>query len=132
MEIPRRFNKNHAPKKTWKLCKLPECNREFFGGPIQKYCDLHKDPRNRVRLRQKPKSKSLLLNFKHPFSEATLIELKCSLAGCNNRYKVILYPKQTVYPAHCEDHRTPYRRAQFLRERGLFQEAREEMQLVAE
>ena len=63
-----------------KKCQEPGCEREFWGHPIRKYCDLHSD----IKARQKPKKvvdsfEMRNMCFKHNYSETQTVHFKCGL-----------------------------------------------------
>jgi hypothetical protein len=53
----------------------------------------------------------LVHNFKH----ATERVCECQLLGCAQSFAITLVPNQALYPKYCEDHRTEFRRKDFLR-----------------
>lgn len=38
----------------------------------------------------------------------------CTLPGCGRIFHFVVYPEVTIYPRFCEDHRSEFRRKQFL------------------
>jgi hypothetical protein len=89
---------------------------EYLGVPNQKYCDIHKNPHNRKRIRpkgEKPGIKNQI--FLHEFMNATSVEFTCALPGCGEKFRVQLYPRQYVYPKYCDKHRSEYQRFYFER-----------------
>ena len=74
--------------------------------------------KNRVRVRReyKPVDEDNMV-FNHSLQDVTEYTFCCSLEGCNKMYSVSLYPKQSVYPRYCEEHRNPFKRKNFLREK---------------
>ncbi len=121
MQIPKH---KKLPKRSTKYCTYLSCNKEFFGTPVQKYCDVHKDPHNRKRIRPKPESPSVKnMIFAHNFNDKITLKLPCNLNGCGKDFNIDIYPDLYVYPKYCEDHRNEYRRSNFLRlnrKRGEF------------
>ena len=108
----------HHPKekKKHKYCQYLDCNKEFWGRPIQKYCDFHTDPHHRKRIRPKPEDPQVRnMVFAHTFHQATDTEFECALEGCEHHFDVTLYPGQQVYPKFCEKHRSEYQRDYFMR-----------------
>ena len=117
MQLPQ-YKKKKRDK--LKICQEPGCGKEFWGHPICKYCELHRDIRFRKRKRRvqtNPSDTNKILV--HNFSNVTDIELPCELPGCRKKYMTKLFPKQNVYPKYCEDHRSEFRRNQFLRKQRL-------------
>jgi hypothetical protein len=107
-------------KKSTKYCKYMGCEKEFYGVPIQKYCDFHTDPHNRKRIRQKPEDIQIKNQlFLHKFQNPTQIEFHCALDGCDKEFYVDIYPKQFVYPKYCEEHRSEFRRFNYDRLKRL-------------
>lgn len=101
-----------------KVCEYSGCGKEFFGWFRQKYCEYHSDPRHRKRIRTKhvdPTVKNRI--YHHDFSRRVEKHFKCGLKGCKERFAVVLYPKQEIYPNYCEKHRTEYQRQNSLRTR---------------
>ena len=94
----------------------PGCGREFWGHPIAKYCELHRD----IKLRQKQKknvesieSKNII--FRHNYTESMDLTFKCCLEGCDGTFTIKVFPKQTVYPRFCLEHRNDFKRENFIR-----------------
>lgn len=114
MQLPK-YKKKH-PKKL-KICK--ECNKEYWGHPISKYCDVHQDPHNRKRKRQpnawKPSPSVENQIFDHSFITSTDVEFTCALSGCTNKFTVKLLPRLNIYPKFCTTHRQEFRRKLFER-----------------
>lgn len=113
MQLPKYKKKKRVKLKK---CQEPGCNREFWGHPIAKYCDLHKD----IKARQKPKK--IISNFelnnmylKHSYNSSVEVKFKCCLDGCDNVYSIKLFPKQYVYPRFCLEHRNDFKRNNYLR-----------------
>ena len=113
MQLPKYKKKKRI---KLKVCQEPGCGREFWGHPIAKYCELHRD----IKQRQKQKkdienieSKNII--FRHNYAEAMDLEFKCCLEGCNNTFTIRIFPKQYVYPRFCMEHRNDFKRANFLR-----------------
>lgn len=53
----------------------------------------------------------LVHNFKHAVERAC----ECRLIGCAQTFPITLIPNQALYPKYCQDHRTEFRRKEFLR-----------------
>jgi len=99
--------KNTRTKKKYlKVCKEPGCEREYMGLGVSKYCDRHKDPRNRAKKGREPGDHSKNAYIKHSYTSDVIIEIACRHPGCPNRFRIRLQPKQFIYPAMCERHRT--------------------------
>ena len=54
MQLPKYKKKKRI---KLKICQEPGCGREFWGHPIAKYCELHRD----IKQRQKQKKKAKIL-----------------------------------------------------------------------
>ncbi|MFP4522022.1 MAG: hypothetical protein ACLFQK_07750 [Fibrobacterota bacterium] len=106
-------------KRTPKECVYEGCGEKFMGTPAQKYCDFHKDVKNRKYLRKKNDdiTKNNML-FRHTFNDTTRIEFTCSLPGCRKTYACDVIPRQKVYPKYCEEHRSEFKREIFKRSRS--------------
>lgn len=52
---------------------------------------------------------------KHNFGYCHERHAVCALPGCGARFAFTLIPNQIIYPKYCEEHRSSYRREQFLR-----------------
>lgn len=113
MQLPK-----YKKKKRIKLkkCQEPGCGREFWGHPIAKYCELHRD----IKQRQKQKkefdsieTKNML--FRHAYSDVVEIEFQCCLEGCSNHFAIKVFPKQFLYPRFCLEHRNDFKRENFIR-----------------
>ncbi len=117
MQLPK-----HVPaeRKVFRYCQYAGCEREFRGRPMQKYCEFHMDPHNRKRIRPKPENPAVKNRiFLHNFQDVTQVEFICALDGCNNKFSVKLYPRQSIYPKYCEKHRSEFQRVNFERVRRL-------------
>lgn len=117
MQLP-----NYRPKDklSFKCCSYLDCGKEFYGRPVQKYCEFHTDPHNRKRIRLKsegPAIKNQL--FFHNFHNSIITNFVCALDGCSEIFQVKVYPKQHIYPKYCEKHRTEYQRENFHRMQRL-------------
>lgn len=113
MQLPKYKKKKRI---KLKVCQEPGCGREFWGHPIAKYCELHRD----IKQRQKQKkefdsieSKNML--FRHGYSDVIEVMFQCCLEGCNNYFAIKVFPKQFLYPRFCLEHRNDFKRANFLR-----------------
>mgnify|MGYP006333892877 FL=1 len=113
MQLPKYKKKKRI---KLKICQEPGCGREFWGHPIAKYCELHRD----IKLRQKQKknvesieSKNII--FRHNYTESMDLTFKCCLEGCNELFTIRVFPKQYIYPRFCEEHRNDFKRANYLR-----------------
>ena len=114
MQLPKYKKKKRI---KLKVCQYPKCGREFWGHPIAKYCELHRDIKNRAKYQKKEFERVDVKNmvFKHNYMEVLELEFLCSLEGCSTAYRIKVFPKQYVYPRFCEEHRNDFRRANFVR-----------------
>ncbi len=113
MQLPKYKKKK---REKLKICQEPGCGKEFWGHPIAKYCELHRDIRFRTRRRRVYENVDVKNQvFTHKFHEVTDIEFTCQLPGCGRRYKISVFPKQYVYPKFCEEHRNEFKRESFER-----------------
>ena len=113
MQLPKYKKKKRVKLKK---CQEPGCGREFWGHPIAKYCELHRD----IKARQKPKKTPDSLEmrnmvFKHGYGETVDVHFKCCLSGCDNVFTVKMFPKQFIYPRFCLEHRNDFKRNNYLR-----------------
>jgi hypothetical protein len=112
MQLPKYKKKKRVKLKK---CQEPGCGREFWGHPIAKYCDQHRD----IKARQKPKkvmdSELRNMYFKHGYNEPVEIAFGCCLEGCENTFTVKMFPKQYIYPRFCLEHRNDFKRSNFIR-----------------
>jgi hypothetical protein len=53
----------------------------------------------------------LVHNYKHAVERTC----ECQLMGCTQSFIITMVPNQALYPKYCEDHRTEFRRKDFLR-----------------
>lgn len=101
-----------------KVCQEPGCNKQFFGHPVAKYCEKHRDIKNRQKTAKKEKVDSgadnMIINhdLKSGYEERIF---NCSLYGCPNSFIIRILPKQYVYPKYCEEHRNEYRRMLYIK-----------------
>lgn len=109
-----------------KICRFPGCAIEYWGHPISKYCKTHQD----IKLRAKHKKdvaaqepvgsiedldeNNQYIDRMEEYKETVEMEFVCALKGCENKFRVKIFPKQRIYPKYCADHRTPFRRGVFL------------------
>ena len=117
MQLPK-----YKKKKRIKLKICQYCGKEFWGHPIAKYCELHRD----VKQREKTKKPTEPLDannriFEHEYLEVVEQEFMCELDGCGKTYMVKVFPKQFVYPRYCEEHRNEFKRRNWLRQRQIEQ-----------
>lgn len=54
--------------------------------------------------------------IRHNFTETTPTTCECRLIGCPRSFELTLIPNQALYPKFCEEHRSEFRRANFLRQ----------------
>lgn len=113
MQLPKYKKKKRI---KLKVCQEPGCGKEFWGHPIAKYCDDHRD----IKQRQKQKkdienieSKNII--FRHNYTEVMDLPFKCCLDGCDFDFTIKVFPKQFVYPRFCMEHRNDFKRANFIR-----------------
>jgi len=112
----------YKKKKRIKLKICQYCGKEFWGHPIAKYCELHRD----VKQREKTKKPTEPLDannriFEHEYLEVVEQEFMCELDGCGKTFMVKVFPKQFVYPRYCEEHRNEFKRRNWLRQRQIEQ-----------
>ena len=113
MQLPKYKKKKRI---KLKVCQEPGCGREFWGHPIAKYCELHRD----IKQRQKQKKaldtvESKNMVFKHNYTEVVEAPFKCCVEGCTDTFNIKIFPKQYIYPKFCNAHRNDFRRANFIR-----------------
>ena len=113
MQLPKYKKKKRI---KLKVCQEPGCGREFWGHPIAKYCDDHRD----IKQRQKQKKdvdniESRNIIIRHNYTEVMEVPFSCCLSGCKEVFSIKLYPKQFVYPRFCLEHRNDFKRANFIR-----------------
>ena len=113
MQLPKYKKKKRI---KLKICQEPGCGREFWGHPIAKYCELHRDIKQRAKHKKEFESVDVKnMVFKHNYTEVLDLEFRCCLEGCDNKYVIKVFPKQFVYPRYCLEHRNDFRRANFMR-----------------
>ncbi len=113
MQLPKYKKKKRI---KLKVCQEPGCGREFWGHPIAKYCELHRDIKQRAKHKKEFESVDVKnMVFKHNYTEVLDLEFCCCLIGCDSKYMVKVFPKQFVYPRYCLEHRNDFRRANFIR-----------------
>ena len=101
-------------RKKLKICL--ECGKEFWGHPIAKYCEFHRDIKNRKRRKKVYEAVDIRNQvFQHDFHEPKDIEFNCQLPGCIDKFMVKVFPKQYVYPKFCDKHRSQFKREEFER-----------------
>ena len=103
-----------------KICQFPDCGVKFIGRGKAKYCEEHRKPKYRKDLyKLNDNTGEGILRIDHDEVYAKEVIKECSLEGCNKEYKLIVVPRLFEYPSMCEEHRNPYKRERFLKERGL-------------
>lgn len=114
-EIPVQLPK-YKKKKRIKLKICQYCGKEFWGHPIAKYCELHRDVKQREKTKKSPEpGDSNNRTYSHDFIEVGEETWICELEGCGKSYVVKIFPKQFVYPRFCEEHRNEFRRRNWVR-----------------
>jgi len=111
MLLPRYKNRNRL---IVMVCQ--ECHHEYLGHPISKYCPKHREIKNR-KPKKKIKQKEMNRIVKTNAFDVIERAFKCGLRGCKNIFLIKIYPRQTLYPKFCPEHRTEYRRKYFLEQR---------------
>jgi len=116
MQLPK-YSKvcERGKKYKMKLCQVPGCQVEYWGHAISKYCENHRDPRKRPRVRRSPFKYERVLTIENNFTDPVLIELECSMYGCGKTYRHLIDRKHPEVPRYCPEHRNFYKR--FLTER---------------
>ena len=100
----------------FKICQEPGCGKEFWGHPIAKYCEIHRD----IKMRSKPVKEIVTpgdvnLIIEHDHKEPVKEIVTCSLEECNKQYSITLFPKQFIYPKYCTEHRNEFKREVYLK-----------------
>jgi hypothetical protein len=119
--MPQWADKKNRIKFKNKLCVI--CGKEFFGHAVRKYCDFHLSEKNadRVKLRNEYRLRILgrheNANQENTFNnkEVLKVRISCGLEKCGKIFETLIFPKQAVIPKFCEDHRSEFRRKNFLR-----------------
>jgi hypothetical protein len=108
----------YKKKKRIKLKICQYCGKEFWGHPIAKYCELHRDVKQREKTKKSPEpGDSNNKTYNHDLIEVVEETWICELEGCGKSYVVKVFPKQYVYPRFCEEHRNEFRRRNYVRQR---------------
>ena len=125
MQLPK-----YKKKKRIKLkrCQYPGCGKEFWGHPIAKYCELHRDIKNRkVQKKEFDNLEVRNMIFRHNYTEVVEARFLCCLEGCDDHFSIKIFPKQFVYPRFCIGHRNDFKRANFIRvQKKLARQARQD------
>ena len=115
MQLPK-----YKKKKRIKLKICQYCGKEFWGHPIAKYCELHRDVKQREKTKKSPEpGDSNNRTYSHEFIEVLEENWICELDGCGKSYVVKVFPKQYVYPRFCEEHRNEFRRRNWIRQKMI-------------
>ena len=113
MQLPK-----YKKKKRIKLKICQYCGKEFWGHPIAKYCELHRDVKQREKTKKSPEpGDSNNKTYSHDLIEVVEESWICELDGCGKTYVVKVFPKQYVYPRFCEEHRNEFRRRNYTRQK---------------
>ena len=100
----------------FKICHESGCGKEFWGHPIAKYCELHRDIKQRVKIKKHiENANEKNICFKHIYVDSIDIEFICGLKDCSHKYTVKVFQKQYVYPKYCQEHRNDFKRENYLR-----------------
>lgn len=127
MQLPK-----YKKKKRIKLKICQYCGKEFWGHPIAKYCELHRDVKQREKTKKSPEpGDSNNKTHQHDFIEVIEESWVCELDGCSKEYTVKIFPKQFVYPRFCEEHRNEFRRRNYARQKILDELRRQRMVAAA-
>ena len=118
MQLPKYKKKKRI---KLKVCQEPGCGQEFWGHPIAKYCDKHRNIKQRSKITNQPDSEERNITFTHNFILSKELTFTCCLDHCNQIFKIKALPKQFVYPRFCEEHRNEFKRKNFLRRKRLEQ-----------
>jgi hypothetical protein len=113
MQLPK-----YKKKKRIKLkkCQEPGCGREFWGHPIAKYCELHRDIKARAKTKSAVESvEAKNLVFRHNYTDPVDVRFRCSLENCEELFPVKIFPKQFIYPRFCMEHRNDFKRENYVR-----------------
>jgi len=119
MQLPKYSPASMGRRLKTKYCQEPGCGKEYIGHPISKYCEIHRNIKTRKRKRRTYEDVAVKnQTFVHKFTEVTNVEFVCQLPGCNRHFTVKTYPKQTTYPKFCEEHRSEFKRINFMRRKN--------------
>ncbi len=111
MQLPK-----YKKKKRIKLKICQYCGKEFWGHPIAKYCELHRDVKQREKTKKSPEpGDSNNRTYSHDCIEVSEETWTCELEGCGKTYVVKIFPKQFVYPRFCDEHRNEFKRRNYVR-----------------
>lgn len=111
MQLPKYRKKKRI---KLKVCVETGCGKEFWGHPIAKYCETHRDIKARVKVKKEEVlAEDKNITFKHNYTDAVQLRFICCLEGCQNQYLISIHPKQYIYPRFCFEHRNDYRREHF-------------------
>ncbi len=111
MQLPKYKKKKRI---KLKVCQYPGCGKEFWGHPIAKYCELHRDIKQRqIKKKDQEPLEARNMVFRHNYTEVVEIPFLCCLEGCQEQFHLKIFPKQYVYPRFCMEHRNDYKRKHF-------------------
>ena len=86
MQLPKYKKKKRI---KLKVCQEPGCGKEFWGHPIAKYCDEHRD----IKQRQKQKKtndniESRNIIIRHNYTEVMELPFRCCLSNCKQLFTI--------------------------------------------
>lgn len=111
MQLPKYKKKKRI---KLKVCQYPGCGKEFWGHPIAKYCELHRDIKQRqIKKKDQEPLEARNMVFRHNYTEVAELPFLCCLEGCSQEFTLKVFPKQYVYPRFCMQHRNDYKRKHF-------------------
>ena len=112
MQIPK---KARHPQMVQKKCTIEGCDEHFQGGPSSKYCQIHRDPKTRLKEKIAPELVTLKNQvLQHEYTNVETVIHTCALEGCEVEFEVKIFPKQYVYPKYCPTHRNEHKRKSHL------------------
>lgn len=111
MQLPKYKKKKRI---KLKVCQYPDCKKDFWGHPIAKYCELHRDIKQRqIKKKDQEPLEARNMVFRHNYIDVCELPFLCCLPGCTEEFTLKIFPKQYVYPRFCMQHRNDYKRKHF-------------------
>jgi hypothetical protein len=125
--VPKKSGTEHREPLKMKNCSFPGCKvkQKMTGKAV--YCTEHRKRKYRKIIdankiadkKAEHEARNTNQLLKHKYTESTILRMKCAIDGCNNEFEIKVYPNLFVFPKYCPDHRNPYRRELFLKQKQL-------------
>jgi len=126
--VPKKSGKQHCEKLKFKKCAFPGCKIKQKMTGKGKFCTEHRHRKYRKIIdaakiatkKAEEESRNPNQTIMHSYTNPVIIKANCKLPGCNNEFKIKIFPNIFVYPKMCPDHRNEYKRNLFIKNQQKF------------